>query len=174
MTASMVLIEVLACVLLAAAIFDLASYTIPNLLNVAMFFLFACFVVTMSLLGHPLSWSQLWPHLLAGVIALFAGMAMFAARWIGGGDAKLFAMACLWLGWDVLFQYAVLASLFGGALTLGILLLRRIPLPRFLIMQPWVARLADTEAGVPYGVALAAAALILLPETEVFHLAAIS
>jgi prepilin peptidase CpaA len=174
MTPSMILIEILACVLLTAAIFDLASFTIPNLLTVSMFFLFACFLTTMSLVGHPLSWSQLWPHLLAGTVALFIGMGMFGAGWIGGGDAKLFAMVCLWLGWESIFEYAILASLFGGALTFVILLLRRIPLPRFVISQPWIARLADNEGGVPYGVALAAAALVILPETEVFHLAAIS
>ena len=32
----------------------------------------------------------------------------------------------------------------------------------------WVARLADPKAGIPYGVALAAAALIVLPDTELF------
>jgi prepilin peptidase CpaA len=111
-------------------------------------------------------------HLLSGGIGLAAGMAMFAAGWVGGGDAKLFAMACLWLGWNSMFEYTVLASLLGGALTLGLLMFRQLPLPRVLAAQPWLLRLADRDSGVPYGVALAMAAVTVLPDTELFRLAA--
>jgi prepilin peptidase CpaA len=114
------------------------------------------------------------PHLTAGGVGLIIGMVMFALHWIGGGDAKLFAMACLWLGWDYMFDYALIASIQGGALTLGLLMLRRIPLPAFMAGQPWLIRLADPKAGVPYGVALAIAALNVLPNTEIFRLAAMS
>jgi prepilin peptidase CpaA len=45
-------------------------------------------------------------------------------------------------------------------------------LPRLLSAQPWLARLADPNSGVPYGVALAIAALVVLPDTELFRIAA--
>jgi prepilin peptidase CpaA len=35
-----------------------------------------------------------------------------------------------------------------------------------------VLRLHDRKAGIPYGVALAAGAFVLLPQTEIFRLAA--
>jgi prepilin peptidase CpaA len=80
-------------------------------------------------------------------------------------------MACLWLGWDFMFDYALIASILGGALTLGLLMLRQIPLPAFMVGQPWLVRLTDPKSGVPYGVALAIAALTILPNTEIFRLA---
>jgi len=123
--------------------------------------------------GHAMSLNITGLHLLAGAIGLAAGMAMFALGWIGGGDAKLFAVTALWLGWDSFFEYTVMAALLGGALTLGLLALRRLSLPAGLARVPWFARLANHQAGVPYGVALAAAALVVLPDTQVFHLAAI-
>ncbi len=49
-------------------------------------------------------------------------IAFFAKGWIGGGDAKLSAATALWLGNDHLFEYALLASVFGGVLTLVFLL----------------------------------------------------
>jgi prepilin peptidase CpaA len=174
MAVSILLVAILPALLVAAAIFDLTSYTIPNILPAAMLVLFAAFLLTISFNGHSLSWGDTWLHLLAGAVALIAGMALFAAGWIGGGDAKLFAMACLWLGWDAMLEYALMASLFGGMLTIALLALRRIPLPPLLSAQPWLARLADRNSGVPYGVALAIAALVVLPDTELFRIAATS
>lgn len=172
MTVSILLVAILPALLVAAAIFDLTSFTIPNVLPAAMLALFAAFVLATALNGHTLSWSDTWPHLLAGAVALVAGMVLFAAGWVGGGDAKLFAMACLWLGWDAMFEYTLVASVFGGMLTIALLTLRRLPLPPLLSAQPWLARLADKNSGVPYGVALAIAALVVLPDTELFHIAA--
>jgi prepilin peptidase CpaA len=37
-------------------------------------------------------------HVGVGFAALIVGMIMFALRWIGGGDAKLLAASCLWMG----------------------------------------------------------------------------
>ncbi len=172
MTLPIFVITMLPALLVAAAFFDLTSYTIPNFLPGGMFLLFCIFMLAMALGGHPLSWSETWPHLLAGGVGLALGMAMFAVNWVGGGDAKLFAMACLWLGWNALYQYALTASLLGGVLTVALLMFRRVPLPASLAAQPWLLRLADCESGVPYGIALSIAALVVLPDTEVFRLAA--
>ena len=174
MTLSILLVAVLPALLVAAAVFDLTTYTIPNFLSAAMFALFAAFLLASTLNGHGLSWSDTWPHLLAGAVGLVVAIGMFAAGWVGGGDAKLFAMACLWLGWDSMFEYTLVASLLGGMLTLALLALRRIPLPALLAAQPWLVRLADRNSGVPYGVALAIAALVILPDTELFRIAATS
>ena len=174
MAVSILLVAILPALLVAAAIFDLTSFTIPNMLPAAMFALFAAFLLASALNGHSLSWSETWPHLLAGAVALVAGMALFAAGWVGGGDAKLFAMACLWLGWDSMYEYTLVASLLGGILTVSLVVVRRFPLPSLLAAQPWLVRLADRNSGVPYGVALAMAALVVLPDTELFRIAATS
>jgi prepilin peptidase CpaA len=170
MQASFLLVGVLPVLLVAAAIFDLTSYTIPNILPGAMLVLFLIFLLAMALSGHAVSWNEISGHLMAGGLGLIAGMILFALGWIGGGDAKLFAMTCLWLGWDSMLAYAVTASIGGGALTLALLWLRGLVLPVFL-QWPWLLRLADPKGAVPYGVALASAALMILPGTEIFHLA---
>jgi prepilin peptidase CpaA len=90
---------------------------------------------------------------------------MFAQGWIGGGDAKLAAVTALWLGFDQLLAYFVYASIFGGLLTFLMLRFRFVPLPSFLAHQEWAQRLHRMDSGVPYGIALAAAALVIYPQT---------
>jgi prepilin peptidase CpaA len=85
--------------------------------------------------------------------------------WIGGGDAKLAAATALWFGFDFLMDYLVYASLFGGVLTLVLIQFRRLPLPGPLARQTWILRLHETGGSVPYGIALAAAALAVYPKT---------
>jgi prepilin peptidase CpaA len=99
---------------------------------------------------------------------------MFAMGWVGGGDAKLFAGAALWVGLNTLYEYALIAALLGGLLTFALLMLRGLPLPPSLMTRPWIARLTARDSGIPYGVALALAVLTVLPDTEVFRLAASS
>ena len=55
--------------------------------------------------------------------------------------------------------------LLGGVLTLLIIRFRQLPLPQALSRHAWIARLHNQEEGVPYGIALAAAALAIYPYT---------
>jgi prepilin peptidase CpaA len=47
----------------------------------------------------------------------------------------------------------------------GILEFRKRSLPPALARQPWLVRLHEPAGGVPYGIALAAAALLVYPST---------
>jgi prepilin peptidase CpaA len=62
-------------------------------------------------------------------------------------------------------EYLVYGSVFGGALTLALLQFRAFPLPALLVGQTWAERLHEKKGGVPYGIALAAAALVIYPTT---------
>lgn len=104
-------------------------------------------------------------HVSAGCVVLVAAFGLFARGIIGGGDAKLAAAAALWLGFDHLLPYLLLASLLGGALSVGLIWFRMTPLPEWLARQAWVERLHGKDAGIPYGIALAAAALAVYPDT---------
>ena len=104
-------------------------------------------------------------HVSAGCVVLVAAFGLFARGIIGGGDAKLAAAAALWLGFDHLLPYLLLASLLGGALSVGLIWFRMAPLPEWLARQAWVERLHGKDAGIPYGIALAAAALAVYPDT---------
>jgi len=167
MFAEILVLVALPLLLAAAASWDVASFTIPNFLNLALIAVFAVFAIAAGLSFSAIGW-----HLLAGAIALAIGFTLFALGHIGGGDAKLFAAVVLWLGLKDSLPYALLASGFGGGLALALICVRRWPLPAFLVRFRWVVRLHDSKAGVPYGVALAAGAFILLPSTEIFRLAA--
>lgn len=166
MVAEFLVLAALPALLIAAAGWDLASYTIPNRLTFALAALFIAFVPAAGLNVATAGW-----HLLAGILALVLGFILFTRGYIGGGDAKLFAAIGLWLGLKDLPDYALLASVFGGGLTLGLLAFRKVPLPALLARQPWVLRLHDEKAGIPYGAALAAGAFVVLPYTDIFHAA---
>jgi prepilin peptidase CpaA len=77
----------------------------------------------------------------------------------------LAAATALWLGFDHLVVYLLYASIFGGILTYALIRFRLMPLPQTLAEQEWVRRLHRLDGGVPYGIALAAAALLVYPDT---------
>ncbi len=99
-----------------------------------------------------------------------ANLGWICARfgWVGGGDAKLAAATALWLGWDHVLDYGLAASVIGGLLTLALLQARRWPLPQWAFRQEWIARLHDQATGIPYGIALAIAGLLVYPDTAVW------
>ena len=143
-----------------AASSDLLTMTISNRLSLALaagFFLLTL-ITGMSLHAFAL-------HLAAAAVVLVIAVGFVAKGWIGGGDAKLVAATALWFGFDYLLDYLIYASLFGGASTLMILQFRKLPLPAPLARQSWILRLHEAGAGVPYGIALAAAALAVYPKT---------
>ncbi len=94
---------------------------------------------------------------------------MFSMGWIGGGDAKLAAVAALWIGWGSLLNFGLDTAIYGGALTVVLLFVRKLSLPPSLTQFEWVARLHHPKTGVPYGIALAAAGIITFPETALLH-----
>jgi prepilin peptidase CpaA len=146
-----------------AAISDLLTMTISNRVSIALAVLFiamafACGLPAREILGH----------LACGAATLVFAFGLFARGWIGGGDAKLAAATAIWLGFDHLGDYALSASLLGGVLTVSIIVLRKWPLPGALLARQWVTRLHEPGTGIPYGVALAAAGLMLYPETAIW------
>ena len=143
-----------------AASSDLFTMTISNRLSLA---LAGGFVLLAAASG--LAWPVIGMHVAAAALVLVISFILFTRGWIGGGDAKLAAATALWFGFDYLLDYMIYASLFGGALTLMLLQFRKLPLPQALAKQEWIQRLHDQAGGVPYGIALAAAALTVYPHT---------
>ncbi len=144
---------------IVAAIKDATSFTIPNWISLVLVAAFAPVAlacgVTLSEMGLAVG---------VGVVALLAGMAMFALGWIGGGDAKLLAASALWLGWPAVMPFVLITALCGGALAVGLLGLRSVWLRPLAEHGPaWVGRLATPGAAAPYGVAICAGALATFP-----------
>ncbi len=146
-----------------AALADLFTMTIPNRVSLV---LIAAYLLLALYLRLPLATVGL--HVSCGLAMLALTFTMFQMGWIGGGDAKLAAATALWLGWPALFEYGLAASLFGGALTVAILALRHYDLPEKLLSVGFIAKLAEKNGGVPYGIALALAGLMIYPHTGVW------
>lgn len=125
------------------------------------------FFVLAFAVGLPLE--TIGMHLACAVLVLVFAFAFFAFGWIGGGDAKLVAATTLWLGFGMMLPYLIYASLLGGALTLLLLAARRWPLPERLRRIGWIDRLHDSKTGVPYGIALAAAGLLVYSDSAIFQ-----
>ncbi len=143
-----------------AASSDLFTMTISNRITLVLAAGFAALA-----LPTGMSLSDIGDHLAAGATVLAVAFFFFARGWIGGGDAKLAAATALWFGWAHLYEYVLYASLIGGALTLALLEFRKFSLPGALAAREWVQRLHAPDGGIPYGIALAAAALLVYPST---------
>lgn len=146
--------------LLAAAVRDATSYTIPNAIPLALALLFP-----VAALANGVALGGLAAHVGVGAAALCVGLTLFALRAIGGGDAKLFAATALWIGWPIA-PFVMFTVLAGGGLAALLLALRVEAFRSLMNSGPaWVARLARPGQGAPYGVAIAVGALMVLPQT---------
>lgn len=163
MTALLVFAPFVVLLALAAG-WDLTTYTIPNFLSGLILAAFIAFAMVAGMPGQALAM-----HALSAFLALVVGFALFSLGYIGGGDAKLFAAAASWFGLHDLVEYTLVASVFGGALTLALLAMRAWPLPGFLARRDWILRLHEPKGGIPYGVALSAGAVAILPYTDIFQ-----
>lgn len=149
-----------AALMLTAALVDFRRLVIPNGLVAALCVLW--FLRIESTRGMP-SFAAL-ESIAAAALALVVGAVLFARGLLGGGDVKLFAAASLWTGASALPQLLLLTASFGGALAL----LYLSPLGPLLVAAQRVEpnlREGQTRAvgrpSIPYGVAIAGAALIV-------------
>jgi len=156
------LISVFPALMLASALKDVASMTIPNWLTgaLALAFLPASFAI-----GAPIPTIGL--HLAIGMAGLAFGVGLFAAGWLGGGDAKLLAAGALWLGWPDTAAFLLWTAIGGGVLAVVLLSARKLA-PAFSVRGPaWAGRLLEPKGDVPYGVAIAFGALMVFPQSSV-------
>ena len=142
---------------------DLVSMTISNRVSLVLIggFMAAAYLVGMS-------WEQFMWHWAAALMVLVGSFSLFALGWIGGGDAKFVAAASLWLGWSFTMDFILLSTILGGGLTLLLLVFRSQMMPLSMMKVDWIARLHRKDVGVPYGIALGAAALWIYPKTAWF------
>jgi len=161
-------VAIFPALVIVAALKDATSFTIPNWISIAIVAAFA----PAALIGG-LSLQAVGVHLGVGLIALVAGMIMFAAGWIGGGDAKLFAASGLWLGLAPLPNFLIVTALSGGALALALVNLRSNWARSLIPAGPaWVERLRAPKGDAPYGVAIAIGALAAFPQAAATLMAA--
>lgn len=146
-----------------AAFYDLITFRIPNWISVVL----AAGFLLLSLTAG-LSWQLIGLHLVIALGVLFVAFVFFALRWMGGGDAKLVAATALWFGATGGPTYLMAAAICGGVLTLGLLLARVSDLKLMVAHIVWLDQLLDKSRGIPYGIALAAAGLLVYPQSPIY------
>jgi prepilin peptidase CpaA len=148
--------------MLSAALTDLTTYKIKNNLILTLLLAYLAFAPIAGISGQEIGRS-----LAAAGVVLLVSFALFAAGWIGGGDAKLTTVTTLWLGEENAFAYVLFLSLIGGVLAAIVYFCRNWPLPDRLANTAWIARLRARAQGaeLPYGVAITLAGLCVLPWT---------
>jgi len=145
-----------------AALKDVTSYRIPNWISLA---LTGAFAVAALVISPPMP--VLGLNLAVGFAGLILGMGMFALGWIGGGDAKLFAAAALWLGWPAIPQFLLITALGGGALAVFLVSVRSDWVRAMVPAGPaWIERLREPKGPAPYGVAIALGGLAAFPASS--------
>lgn len=138
------LLLILAVLLVIAAAGDIKARIIPNRLNAGIALLAIPFWVAAGLGWHDI---LIQIGLSFAVLAIFG--ACFAIGMMGGGDVKLLTALALWMPLGQMATLLVWMALGGGVLTAAMLILHRL-------------RRATEKIEVPYGVAISAAALLLV------------
>ncbi|AIB15391.1 hypothetical protein ABAZ39_26220 (plasmid) [Azospirillum argentinense] len=161
---------------MAAAISDFRTRIIPNWIPAFLGLLFAAAAIADPSAYPPLS-------SVAGAVLVFVPLLiLFAGGKMGGGDVKLLTAAALWSGWEQLPALLLVTVLAGGVL--AIVALARVAARRaadtLALFFPcsatakarlWLETLLRTrnvdalpfgEAGLPYGIAIAAGGVSVL------------
>lgn len=147
-----------AALLVAAAVEDVHRLIIPNRIPLGIIILYPAYVLST---GQPVDWMGA-TMLAAG--ALGVGLVLFALRYAGGGDVKLFVAASLWAGPALFPTFLLVTTLVGAAIAAGMLAHRRLfgTASLGLAASP-AAQAADAAPArpgrrrdLPYGAAIAA------------------
>lgn len=157
-------LAILPALAIIAALKDLTSMKIPNWISGL---LILGFFPTALLLGLPPT--DFAVHLGVAATALLIGMGLFALNFLGGGDVKLMAAACLWLGLSGSGVFVLATAVIGGAFCLLLLLARSYLQPYAAGGPGWLTRLMEPRGDIPYGVAIAAGALVAWPASPLMN-----
>ena len=162
---TLALLGVMPALVIVAGLKDLTSMKIPNWISglLIIFFIPAALAVGLAPLDMAI-------HLGVAIAALVVGAGMFALRWIGGGDAKLMAAACLWLGLQGSGMFLLWTGVMGGLFCLVLIFARFHSRPYLAGAPGWLVNLMEPRGDIPYGVAIAAGALMAYPASPLMSL----
>ncbi len=163
---SILLLSIFPAALLIAAVTDLHDFKIPNWISLVLVVGYVGAAVALG--ATPI---QIAEGLALGAAVLVVGFVLFAVRFFGGGDAKLFAASAPWIGAAHYLDYLLATSIAGGALALVILVFRRTPPLPVYAQAPWIMRIHQNQNELPYGVAISAGGLLTFSQTPLFKLA---
>lgn len=145
--ASLILLAVLGLILVSAGIEDARKREIANWKNAAIALLAVPWWIANAL--------PLWPDVAIQIGLALVVFALFAAAFhfglMGGGDVKMIGALALWFPFQPLVTMLIIMSLAGGAITL------------LMLIDKWLRR-QTAQPEIPYGIAIAIAALLTIRE----------
>ena len=156
------LVFIYPALVILGGVYDLMTMRIPNWISIA---LIVAFVPVALVVG--LTWQETAMALGLAGLALIVGIALFAFRLLGGGDAKILAASTAWVGLSGLLPFLLITAVAGGALSLLLLLARKWVVLLPLSMPSWLERLTTPKGDVPYGVAIAIGAVLAFPYSQI-------
>lgn len=154
--ASQVSVACFVALLLVAAVSDVISYRIPNVVVLAILLLYPVYVIVTPATVD-------WPWALAVfAAAIVAGMALSAAGIVGAGDAKLLAAVLLWAGPALTPLTLLICALTGGVIAAIMMTRARLYLAgAFSTLGSETLSNAMLAKNMPYGVAITAGGLFV-------------
>lgn len=143
-------VAMLCAALIAAAVEDIVRLRVSNVTVIAV-------MATAAVAVALSAWSPaLWENLMVFVLLLAGGTLLFAWEKVGGGDVKLFATVGLWMDFERALMLLAAVFISGGFIALFVLF------PRLLMRRANGPALRDKSKSVPYAVAIAAGALLVI------------
>lgn len=164
-------------------VYDFSFYRIPNLLLMALLVLFGLTA------PFTLGLNEIINSFITFGAVFLVCLTLFLAKIFGAGDSKYFAVVALWMGYPDVIPFVLYTSIAGGGLAL-IYLIAQYPFSRFsdltwafiqklearfpLLESIWIGSGIGPEKGkrehikprtIPYGVAIATGAIIMMIST---------
>lgn len=137
---------------IAAALQDMRELRISNWISVAMIALFPLWIVATRFE------TDIWQNVALCLLTFAIGTALFALRWLGGGDVKLLAAIALWFDFAAAPALLFCITIGGGVLVLLLLPIRRL-LPEAVYRKTkW--KFFQSGGPIPYGLAIAIGAIL--------------
>ena len=166
--ATLLVMWVFPALMVYAAMTDLVDRRIANWISVSL--IAAYFALALVQLTPPLVVAS---HVGIALVAFAIGFGVFCTGRMGGGDVKLITASVLWFGPNLAaLEYVTSLSIVGLAVTVVFVLMRLDILQYLMSINPLTRPFAGRDPSgrdVPYGLAIAAGALMTTPNLAGLH-----
>ncbi len=149
-------------VLILAAISDARRLEIPNWISLV---LAASFLPAAVLAG--LSPSAIAIQYVLALATFVVAAILFSVGLLGGGDVKFVSATVIWIHWQQIGFYFFCMAVLGGVIAAVVLVLGKVQALAFLKTRiPWMNDNRYPPHSIPYGVAIASAALVVVVQSN--------
>lgn len=145
-----------------AAISDLRRLEIPNWISVVLIasYIPASLLSEISYATIAVQFGVAAGLFVLGAIAYYFGL-------FGGGDVKLISALALWIPWQYFGQFIIYIALVGGVLACLIIVIAKLSVFHAIRKRiSWINPESGYAQPIPYGVAIAAAGLLIIVQSD--------